>query len=563
MSSSDFARHLVHGDCPFVAIPVFVSRVFRHGHIAVNRKAIGAPKDLAGKRIGVPLYGMTAAIFIRGLLQHDHGVDLSGVQWVEGGLNDTKPHGHPTSIAARASRSRSIPAPAARSLNDLLEAGEIVATIGSGLPKAVKTNPDIVRLFPDYREREKDYYRRTKIFPIMHLVVLRRDVYEKHPFVATALYNACCEAKARASKRCACTACCAICCRGWRPRSRRSTRSSAAIPGPTASTRTARRSTALVQYLADQELIAKPVPIECLFVPTFGQARQTLSFPQRRRDMKGDELRPMSDAPHPAPPATLMPLRALRWRTALDRLLVLALIVALWQAGSLMVRHLLAQLALGERSRASSRRSSTANSSATPAIRSARPPPGRFIGGVPAVLLPFVLRRHPIIVAILDPFMVGGYGAPKLAFAPLFILWFGIGIESKIALVASVVFFIVYFATLAGVRALDAKLVQMAQIAGASERQVARHIVMPAAVPAIFAGFRIAVPYAIGAAVIAELISSNRGLGYLVQTGAMNFDTTSVFAAIVAATLVVLAADWLDDPARSAAAALAAADPRR
>ena len=161
------------------------------------------------------------------------------------------------------------------------------------------------------------------------------------------------------------------------------------------------------------------------------------------------------------------------------------------------------------------------------------------------MLLPFLLRRHPIIVAILDPFMVGGYGAPKLAFAPLFILWFGIGIESKIALVASVVFFIVYFATLSGVRALDAKLVQMAQIVGASERQVARHIVFPGAVPAIFAGFRIAVPYAIGAAVIAELISSNRGLGYLVQTGAMNFDTTSVFAAIVAATLLVLGANWL------------------
>ena len=142
------------------------------------------------------------------------------------------------------------------------------------------------------------------------------------------------------------------------------------------------------------------------------------------------------------------------------------------------------------------------------------------------MLLPFLLRRQPLMVAILDPFMVGGYGAPKLALAPLFILWFGIGIESKIALVAAVVFFIVYFSTLAGVRALDPKLVQMAQVVGASERQVARHIVFPGAVPYIFAGFRIAVPYAIGGAVIAELISSNRGLGYLVQTGAMNFDTT-------------------------------------
>jgi NitT/TauT family transport system permease protein len=141
--------------------------------------------------------------------------------------------------------------------------------------------------------------------------------------------------------------------------------------------------------------------------------------------------------------------------------------------------------------------------------------------------------------------MVGGYGAPKLAFAPLFILWFGIGIESKVALVASVVFFIVYFNTLTGVRALDPRLVQMAQIAGAGERHVARHIAFPAAVPYLFAGFRIAVPYAIGGAIIAELISSNRGLGYLVQTGAMNFDTTSVFAAILMATLIVHAGNWL------------------
>jgi NitT/TauT family transport system permease protein len=141
--------------------------------------------------------------------------------------------------------------------------------------------------------------------------------------------------------------------------------------------------------------------------------------------------------------------------------------------------------------------------------------------------------------------MIGGYGAPKLAFAPLFILWFGIGIESKIALVASVVFFIVYFSTLSGIRTLHPALVQMAQIAGASEGQIARHIVMPAAVPNIFAGFRIAVPYAIASAIIAELISSNRGLGYLVQTGAMNFDTTSVFAAILMATLLVHAANWV------------------
>src|SRR5262245_63293052 len=174
-------------------------------------------------------------------------------------------------------------------------------------------------------------------------------------------------------------------------------------------------------------------------------------------------------------------------------MLVLVLIVALWQAGSLWfgaywlsspwatTTRFVEQIFNGELIR---------HASYTLAEAAA----GTLIGGLPAVLLPFMLRRHPIIVAILDPFMIGGYGAPKLAFAPLFILWFGIGIESKVALVASVVFFIVYFATLSGVRALDAKLVQMAQIVGASERHIAWHIVMPGAVRNIFAGLRVALP---------------------------------------------------------------------
>jgi NitT/TauT family transport system permease protein len=233
-----------------------------------------------------------------------------------------------------------------------------------------------------------------------------------------------------------------------------------------------------------------------------------------------------------------------RWRTVTDRLIVLVIILAAWQIGSLFVGaywlsspgavawRFTTQVLNGELIRQAGY---TIEESLI----------GILVGGVPAVLLPFLLRRHPLLVAILDPFMVGGYGAPKLAFAPLFILWFGIGIESKVALVASVVFFIVYFNTLTGVRALDPRLVQMAQIAGAGERHVARHIALPAAVPYLFAGFRIAVPYAIGGAIIAELISSNRGLGYLVQTGAMNFDTTSVFAAILMATLIVHAGNWL------------------
>ena len=124
------------------------------------------------------------------------------------------------------------------------------------------------------------------------------------------------------------------------------------------------------------------------------------------------------------------------------------------------------------------------------------------------------------------------------------------------------VFFIVYFSALAGVRALDTKLVQMAQVAGASERDVARHIVFPGAVPYIFTGLRIAMPYSIGGAVIAELISANRGLGYLVQLGAMNFDTTGVFVALVADHLHRVPRQLERQRARAAAAALASAGRR-
>jgi 4,5-dihydroxyphthalate decarboxylase len=272
MSSSDFIRHLLHGGCPFVAIPAFVSRVFRHGHIAINRKMIGGPKDLAGKRIGVPLYGMTAAIFIRGLLAHDFGVDLSGVQWVEGGLNEATPHGSPPTQALVRPVAIDSSTNGKRSLNELLEAGEIAATIGSGLPKAIKTNPDIVRLFPDYREREKDYYRRTKIFPIMHLVVLRRDVYKDHPFVATSLYDACCEAKTRAAEKMRLQGVL----RYMLPWMGAEIEELDEVFGkdfwPYGIEANRPTLTALMQYLADQALIEKPVPIEDVFVPTYGQA---------------------------------------------------------------------------------------------------------------------------------------------------------------------------------------------------------------------------------------------------------------------------------------------------
>ena len=197
MSSSEFISRYAAQKLPYVALPVFVSRVFRHGFIVVNRKHVTSAKDLAGKRIGVPLYTQTAALFVRGLMQHDLGVDLSGIEWVQGAVNEPGAYGNP-SVMPMLKPVKITPNQSGKSLSELLESGEIQAIIGSNLPKALNRHPDVVRLFPDYRAREQDYFRRTRIFPIMHLIVVRNDVYERNPFVATSLYNAFNAAKDRA-----------------------------------------------------------------------------------------------------------------------------------------------------------------------------------------------------------------------------------------------------------------------------------------------------------------------------------------------------------------------------
>ena len=269
MSSSEFVSRFAANKLPFVALPVFASRVFRHGFIVVNRRFVTAPQELAGKRIGVPLYTQTAAIFIRGLMQHDLGVDLSGIEWVQGAIDDPGSYGRPAvlplvkpvNITANAS---------GKSLSDLLAAGEIHAIIGSNLPRALNRHPDVVRLFPDFRAREKDYYRRTRIFPIMHLVVIRNDIYERHPFVATSLYNAFCAAKDRAREKMRYPGTL----RYMLPWLADDVEEIDAVFGgdcwPYGVEPNRPTLEALVTYMAEQGLIPQPVPIEKLFVPSFG-----------------------------------------------------------------------------------------------------------------------------------------------------------------------------------------------------------------------------------------------------------------------------------------------------
>lgn len=201
MSCSEFIARRAAQDKSFVALPVFPSRSFRHSFIFINKlSGIQNPKDLAGKRVGVPLYTMTAAIWIRGHLEHDYGVDLSKVTWVQGSINSPSTHGDPTVMPMH----RQVPietAPPNRSLSELLDAGEIDAIIGTTLPNCIKTNPMVVRLFPNFRDIEKEYYLRTNVFPIMHLVAIKKSTFDAHPNIAKPIFKAFEESKNVALQR--------------------------------------------------------------------------------------------------------------------------------------------------------------------------------------------------------------------------------------------------------------------------------------------------------------------------------------------------------------------------
>ena len=190
MSMSGLTTMIARGDDQLIGIPVFTSRLFRHSFVFVNpeRGVVKRPEDLIGKRVGLTDYSVTAAVWIRGFLQHDHGVAPEQVQWLIGGLND--PNQLVPLATERPSNVHVEQIPAGTCLNELLEAGEIDALGSPGLPLGIiKGSPRVQRLFPNYREVEADYYRRTGIVPIMHVFVVRRTVYEKNPWVAESLFR--------------------------------------------------------------------------------------------------------------------------------------------------------------------------------------------------------------------------------------------------------------------------------------------------------------------------------------------------------------------------------------
>lgn len=178
-----------------IAIPVFPSRAFRHSCIYINTDSgIKEPKDLAGKKVGVPEYQITMAIWARGILQHEYGVKPEQMKWFTGGeehpgREDKIRHDLPPNLDIR-------PIGPEQTLSSMLERGELDAVISAHMPSPfVRRSPKVRRLIQNFRAVERDYYRRTKIFPTMHTVALREEVYEKNPWVAQSLCKAFAESK--------------------------------------------------------------------------------------------------------------------------------------------------------------------------------------------------------------------------------------------------------------------------------------------------------------------------------------------------------------------------------
>src|SRR3954451_4536364 len=175
-----------------VALPVFVSRVFRHSAIYLREGAgIKKPMDLEGKRVGLPEWAQTAGIYVRGMLAHEYDVDLAKIQWFQAGVREP---GRVEKVALALPPGLKIQRVADRTLVQMLAAGELDAVMSA---REIPAR----RLFSDYRAAEAEYWKKTRIFPIMHVLIIRRDIYEQDRWIAMSLYQAFEEAKRRSAAR--------------------------------------------------------------------------------------------------------------------------------------------------------------------------------------------------------------------------------------------------------------------------------------------------------------------------------------------------------------------------
>jgi 4,5-dihydroxyphthalate decarboxylase len=269
LSVSEYVSMMGAGNCPFIAIPVFISRVFRHGFIFYNEQSgIRSPKDLEGKRIGVPLYTQSAALWVRGHLTSQYGVNLDRVRWVQGAVEAAGTHGKPSApplLKPVDIEQNATP----YSLDELLARGEIDALIGSRKPASLGKGA-VKRMFPNYREVERAFFLKTHIFPIMHVIVLRRDVHERHPWLANSLYRAFVAAKERAKKRLDYPGSLATMLPWQIPDMEEIDEVFGGDAFPYGIEPNRPTLDALIQHMVEQNFIARPMPLESLFAPLPG-----------------------------------------------------------------------------------------------------------------------------------------------------------------------------------------------------------------------------------------------------------------------------------------------------
>ncbi|MCC6472145.1 MAG: ABC transporter substrate-binding protein [Burkholderiales bacterium] len=203
VSEIGFSNHIIatsRGEADYVALPVFLSRLFRHSAIYIRTdRDIRGPEDLAGRKVGVPEYQMTAALWVRGMLQDLYGVKPQGIQWRQGGLESP---GRKDKMAMNLPPDFPLESIGPNeTLSALLARGALDALVTAAAPSCYRDGrTPIARLFEDYESAEREYFRRTGLFPIMHALAIRRDVHERHPWLASSLVKAFAEAKDLATR---------------------------------------------------------------------------------------------------------------------------------------------------------------------------------------------------------------------------------------------------------------------------------------------------------------------------------------------------------------------------
>jgi 4,5-dihydroxyphthalate decarboxylase len=200
MSMGKYVSLRAGGDDSVIAIPVFPSRVFRHSGIYVRSDgSVKAPADLKGRRVGVPEWSQTAVVYMTGLLTEEYGLRLQDVQWVQAGVNQP---GRTETARLQLPEGVALERNAEKNLDAMLRAGEIDAVLSAHPPHSIETgDPAVQRLFPDHAKVERAYYGKTGIFPIMHTIALRREVYDRNKWIAANLMTAFEQAKARSLQR--------------------------------------------------------------------------------------------------------------------------------------------------------------------------------------------------------------------------------------------------------------------------------------------------------------------------------------------------------------------------